>query len=80
MQKNANGIPCNVPLNYQRKPQVNVNKPQKKKKKLMHFYEMTKQINGLECTVIGPLHTAEHRTAIQQNYQPVHEFSALVEQ
>lgn len=70
MQLTAQGIPCNI-------PKVPARHSARTSAVVVHdrYCELTKQVKGLECTVIGPYGTDEHRHAIHQGFKLVDEWS-----
>lgn len=73
MQMTKNGIPCNVPMDYSKRVRLNV----VKKKHFIgdnphkNYSELTRNVDGMEQTIIVPVKTKEYRKAIDNGFIPI---------
>lgn len=76
MQFTRNGIPCNIPKGFRRKPKVKAVKESKPEViEHRHYAELTRCKDGLEQSVIGPVGTKEYNHAIHQGFQLASEWT-----
>lgn len=77
MQRTRAGIPVNVPRGYRKNMKVQSVKNKNRviaRNPYTHFAELTRTVDGLEETEIGPVGTKAFRKAIKDGFEIVNEW------